>query len=81
MVSWEDGRHWTGTNRSKGPGVGHGCPNTRHEKIMALDKAETAERGSKDTYRGSELSAKVFRCTTELRLKNEEKNFELDGPI
>ena len=56
------------TNRSKGPSVGHGCPNIRHEKIIALGKAETAERGSRD--RGLYVSAKVFRSRTELRLKN-----------
>src|SRR6218665_1557733 len=28
-------------------GVGQGCPNTRHENIMALDRAETAEGGSR----------------------------------
>ena len=38
------------TNRSKGPGVGHGCPNTRHEKIMALGRAERAERQRWMTY-------------------------------
>jgi len=26
--------------------IGQGCPNTRHEKIMALGRAERAERGS-----------------------------------
>ncbi len=59
--------------------MGHGCPNTRHEKIMALGRAETAERGSRD--RGSDVITKVFtcRCTTKLRLKNEKKNFEFNA--
>ena len=61
------------TNRSKGPSVGHGRPSTRHEKIMPLG---LAERGSRN--RRSDLIAKVFRSRTELRLKNKEKNFELD---
>ena len=39
--------------------MGHGCPNTRHEKIMALGRVETAERGRRD--RGSDVIAKVFR--------------------
>jgi len=43
--------------RSKGPSVGHGCPNTMHERTMALVRDETAERGSRD--RGSDLIAKV----------------------
>ena len=55
--------------------MARGCHNTKHEKIMALGKAETAERGSRD--RGSDVIAKVFRNRTELRLKNKEKNFEL----
>ena len=38
---------------------------------MALERAE---RGRTDT--GSDVIAKVFRCTTELGLKNEKKNFE-----
>ena len=38
------------TNRSKRPSVVHGCPNTGHEKIMALGRAE---RGSRD--RGSDV--------------------------
>ena len=63
-----------GTNRSKGPSVGHGCPNMRQEKIMALGRAETAERGSRDTE--SEVIAKVFRSRTELRLTNEEKSYD-----
>ena len=54
--------------------MGHGCPNTRHEKIMALGRAETAERGSRD--RGSDVIAKAFRSRTEFRLKNKEKNLE-----
>ena len=32
------------TNKSYGPSVGHGCPNTRHEKIMALGRAERGQR-------------------------------------
>jgi len=44
---------------------------------MVMRRAETAERGSRD--RGSDLIAKVFRSRTELRLKNEEKNFELNA--
>src|SRR6218665_215018 len=40
---------------------------------MALGRAETAERGSRD--RSSNLIAKVFRSRTELRLKNVEKDF------
>jgi len=36
-----------------------------------------AERGSRD--RGSDVIAKVFRSRTELRLKNEEKNFEFNA--
>ena len=55
--------------------MGHGCPNTRHEKSMALGRAETAERGSRD--RRSDVITKVFRSRTALGLKNEEKNFEL----
>jgi len=55
--------------------VGHGCPNTRHEE-MALGRAETVERGSRD--RVSDVIAKVFRSRADLRLKNEEKNFELN---
>jgi len=57
--------------------VGHGCHNTRREKIMELERAETAERGSRDW--GSDLITKIFRSRTELRLKNEEKNFELNA--
>jgi len=45
------------TYRSKGPSVGHGCPNTMHERIMALGREDTAERGSRD--RGSDLIANV----------------------
>ena len=26
--------------------MGHGCPNTRHEKIISLGRVEIAERGS-----------------------------------
>jgi len=33
------------TNREKCPSVGHGCPTTRHEKIMALGRAETLLAG------------------------------------
>jgi len=65
------------TNRSKGSSVGHHSPNTRHRKIIALGRPERAERGSRD--RGSDVIAKVFRSRTELRLKNEEKNFELNA--
>ena len=54
--------------------MGHSCPNTRHEKIMALRRAQ---RGSRD--RGLDLIAKVFRSTTKLKLKNEEKNFEFNA--
>jgi len=57
--------------------VGHGCPNTTHEKIMALGRAEMAERGRRD--RGSDVIAKVVRSKTELRLKNDEKNFEFNS--
>jgi len=32
------------TSRSKGPSVGHSCPNTRHEKIMALWKERRRRR-------------------------------------
>ena len=41
----------TYTNRSKRHNVGRGCPNTRHEKIMALGRAETTERASRDRGR------------------------------
>ncbi len=44
---------------------------------MAMGRAERAERGSRD--RGSDVIAKVFRSRTELRLKNEEKNFEFNA--
>jgi len=46
---------------------------------MALGRAETAERESRD--RGSDVIAQVFTCRsrTKLRLKNEEKNFELNA--
>jgi len=37
--------------------VGHGCPNTRHEKIMASGRAETAEGRSR--YRVSDVIANV----------------------
>jgi len=47
--------------------VGYGCPNTRNEKIMALGKAETAEKGSRD--KRSDVIITVFNGTTELRLK------------
>jgi len=36
--------------------VGHGYPNMRHEKIMALGRAEGTERGSRDG--GSGVTAK-----------------------
>jgi len=51
------------TKRSKGPGVGHGCRETRHKKIMALGRAE---RGNRD--RGSYFITKVplLRSRTEL---------------
>ena len=55
----------------------HGCPNTKHEKIMALGRADTAERRSRD--RGSDVIAEVFRNRTELRLKNQEKNYEFNA--
>jgi len=45
--------------------VGHGCPNTRNEKIMALGRAEAAEKGSRD--KRSDVIVKVFNGTTELR--------------
>jgi len=57
--------------------VGHGCPNTRHEKIMALGRAEMAERGGRD--RESDVIATVFKSRTELRLKKGEKNFEFNA--
>jgi len=44
---------------------------------MASGRAERAKRGSRD--RGSDVIAKVFRSRTELRLKSEEKNFELNA--
>jgi len=43
---------------------------------MVLGREETAERASRD--RGSNMIAKIFRSRTELRLKNEEKNFEFN---
>jgi len=43
----------------------------RHEKIMALGRAEMAERGSRD--KGSNVIAKIFRSRTELRLTNKER--------
>ena len=46
--------------------VGYGCANTKHEKIMALRGAVTAERGSRD--RRSDVIAKVFRSRAVLRL-------------
>jgi len=57
--------------------VGHGCPSTSHEKIMALGRADRTEEGSRN--RGSDVIAKVFRSRTKLRLKKEEKNFELNA--
>jgi len=41
---------------------------------MTLGRVETAERRSRD--RGSDVIANLFRSRTELRLKNEDKNFE-----
>jgi len=49
--------------------VGHGYPDTRHEKIMALGRAERVERGIR----------KAFRSRTELRLRCEERNFEFNA--
>ena len=59
--------------------MGHGCPSIRHEKIMALGRVETEERGSR--YRGSDVITKVFtcRCTTKLGLKEEKKNYEFNA--
>src|SRR6218665_376632 len=51
------------------------CPNTRHEEIMALGRVETAER-RREIYRWSDVIANLFRSRTELKLKNEDKNFE-----
>jgi len=45
-----------------------------HEKIMVLGRTVRESR-----YKGSDVIAKVFRCTTELRLKNEKKNFEFNA--
>jgi len=33
--------------RREVPSVDHGCPSTRHETIMALGRAETAEQSHK----------------------------------
>ena len=44
---------------------------------MALGRAEMAERGRRD--RRSDVISKVFRSRTELRLKNEENNSELNA--
>src|SRR6218665_1558223 len=44
---------------------------------MALGRAEKAGRGRRD--RRSDVISKVFRSRTELRLKNEENNFELNA--
>ena len=44
---------------------------------MALGRAETDESLIRD--RGSDLIGKEFRSRTELRLTNEEKNFELNA--
>jgi len=56
------------TSRSNGPSEGHVSPNTRHENIMALGRAETSEIGSRD--RGSDVIAKVFMSRTTLILTN-----------
>ena len=43
----------TGQWKQRTCSAGHGCPNTRHEKIKSLGRAET---GSRD--RGSDVIAK-----------------------
>jgi len=58
----------------------HGCCNTRHERIMALRRAEMADREEAEI--GGRLYSQrynVFRSRTELRLKNEERNFEFNA--
>ena len=65
------------TNRSKGPSVAHCCPNTRHDKSIALGRADSAEIGSR--VRGSDVIAHIFKSRTNLRPKNEEKNIEFNA--
>jgi len=36
------------TDRCKGPGLSHGYPDTKKEKIMAMRRPEWAERGRKE---------------------------------